>query len=167
MISAPLRSGPILSSTPCSTAFTLATVPTGINTGVCTTPCGSVSDALRPPPSAVFSIPNVSAISSIVEAPLILPARIVVAHNPPQRSDYPCGKQTDVDYGSNPMSDSSPNPPDPTPNPLLAEPEFVTPIDGTALTPAPPKGRRAAAAFIFFTVALDMLALGMIAPVLP
>jgi MFS transporter, DHA1 family, tetracycline resistance protein len=65
------------------------------------------------------------------------------------------------------MSDSSPNPPDPTPNPLLAEPEFVTPIDGTARTPAPPKGRRAAAAFIFFTVALDMLALGMIAPVLP
>src|SRR5580698_8317639 len=29
------------------------------------------------------------------------------------------------------------------------------------------KGRRAAASFIFFTIALDMLALGMIAPVLP
>ncbi len=53
------------------------------------------------------------------------------------------------------------------PNPMLSEPEFVTPIDGTALTPTPPKGRRAAAAFIFFTIALDMLALGMIAPVLP
>src|SRR5580698_3613761 len=49
------------------------------------------------------------------------------------------------------------------PNPLLTEPELVTP----ALTPHPPKGRRAAAAFIFFTVTLDMLALGMIAPVLP
>ena len=65
------------------------------------------------------------------------------------------------------MADSSHKPPDQTPNPLLAEPEFVTPIDGTALTPAPLKGRRAAAAFIFFTVTLDMLALGMIAPVLP
>ena len=30
-----------------------------------------------------------------------------------------------------------------------------------------PKGRRAAASFIFLTIALDMLALGMIAPVLP
>ncbi|MDP9037939.1 MAG: TCR/Tet family MFS transporter [Acidobacteriota bacterium] len=30
-----------------------------------------------------------------------------------------------------------------------------------------PRGRRAAAAFIFLTVALDMLALGMVAPVLP
>ncbi len=65
------------------------------------------------------------------------------------------------------MADSPHNPPDQTPNPLLTEPEFVTPIDGTTLTPAPPKGRRAAAAFIFFTVTLDMLALGMIAPVLP
>jgi len=65
------------------------------------------------------------------------------------------------------MADSSHKPPDQTLNPLLAEPEFVTPIDGTALTPAPTKGRRAAAAFIFFTVMLDMLALGMIAPVLP
>jgi MFS transporter, DHA1 family, tetracycline resistance protein len=65
------------------------------------------------------------------------------------------------------MADSSNKPPDQTPNPLLAEPEFVTPIDGAALTPNPPKGRRAAATFIFFTVTLDMLALGMIAPVLP
>ncbi len=65
------------------------------------------------------------------------------------------------------MADSPHNPPDQTPNPLLSEPEFVTPIDGPVLTPAPPKGRRAAAAFIFFTVTLDMLALGMIAPVLP
>jgi DHA1 family tetracycline resistance protein-like MFS transporter len=50
-------------------------------------------------------------------------------------------------------------------NPLLTEPELIAP--GEALTPHPPKGRRAAAAFIFFTVTLDMLALGMIAPVLP
>ncbi len=53
------------------------------------------------------------------------------------------------------------------PNPMLSEPEFVTPLEGDALVPHPPKGRRAAAAFIFLTVALDMLAMGMIAPVLP
>ncbi len=64
------------------------------------------------------------------------------------------------------MADTTPNP---APldvkdtNPLLTEPEFVSP----SLTPHPPKGRRAAAAFIFFTVTLDMLAMGMIAPVLP
>jgi DHA1 family tetracycline resistance protein-like MFS transporter len=68
------------------------------------------------------------------------------------------------------MADSTANPPqatapDPLPNPLLTEPELVT--SGTALFPKPPAGRRAAAAFIFFTVTLDMLALGMIAPVLP
>ena len=55
-------------------------------------------------------------------------------------------------------------------NPLGAEPEFVQ-AAGASLSPAPPpdvpQGRRAAATFIFFTVALDMLALGMIAPVLP
>src|SRR5580658_2064482 len=59
------------------------------------------------------------------------------------------------------MPDQPSNPP----NPLLTEPELVE-LD-KALTPHPPKGRRAAAAFIFFTVTLDMLALGMIAPVLP
>src|SRR5712675_104682 len=65
------------------------------------------------------------------------------------------------------MPDSTQNPPQPVaaPNPLLTEPELVG-LD-TALAPKPPKGRRAAAAFIFFTVTLDMLALGMIAPVLP
>jgi len=65
------------------------------------------------------------------------------------------------------MPDSSENPPQPfvAPNPLLTEPELVAP--DIALTPEPPKGRRAAAAFIFFTVTLDMLAFGMIAPVLP
>jgi MFS transporter, DHA1 family, tetracycline resistance protein len=65
------------------------------------------------------------------------------------------------------MPDTTENPPQPvaTPNPLMTEPELVG-LD-TALTPHPPKGRRAAAAFIFFTVTLDMLALGMIAPVLP
>jgi MFS transporter, DHA1 family, tetracycline resistance protein len=51
------------------------------------------------------------------------------------------------------------------PNPLLGEPALVSP--DAEIMPHPPKGRRAAAAFIFFTVALDMLALGMIAPVLP
>jgi DHA1 family tetracycline resistance protein-like MFS transporter len=65
------------------------------------------------------------------------------------------------------MSDPGHNPPDQAPNPLLTEPEIVTPIGAPALTPHPPPGRRAAAAFIFFTVTLDMLALGMIAPVLP
>src|SRR5271155_3776389 len=65
------------------------------------------------------------------------------------------------------MPDTTENPPGPvtTPNPLMTEPELVE-LD-KALTPHPPKGRRAAATFIFFTVCLDMLALGMIAPVLP
>lgn len=53
------------------------------------------------------------------------------------------------------------------PNPMLSEPEFVAPLEGEALVPHPPKGRRAAATFIFLTVTLDMLAMGMIAPVLP
>jgi MFS transporter, DHA1 family, tetracycline resistance protein len=63
------------------------------------------------------------------------------------------------------MPDPSQNPP----NPLITEPEFVVP--DVALDPHPDPGRskprRAAATFIFFTVTLDMLALGMIAPVLP
>jgi MFS transporter, DHA1 family, tetracycline resistance protein len=65
------------------------------------------------------------------------------------------------------MPDSTQNPSQPvvTPNPLMTEPELVG-LE-TALTPHPPRGRRAAAIFIFFTVTLDMLALGMIAPVLP
>jgi DHA1 family tetracycline resistance protein-like MFS transporter len=53
------------------------------------------------------------------------------------------------------------------PNPSLTEPEYVTPLDGNATVPHPPPGRRAAATFIFLTVTLDMLAMGMIAPVLP
>lgn len=53
------------------------------------------------------------------------------------------------------------------PNPLLTEPEFVTPPPGEDNLTPPAPGRRAAAAFIFLTVSLDMLALGMIAPVLP
>jgi DHA1 family tetracycline resistance protein-like MFS transporter len=52
-----------------------------------------------------------------------------------------------------------------------AEPELAELTDqapeGTALVPPEGGARRAAAIFIFFTVALDMLALGMIAPVLP
>ncbi len=51
------------------------------------------------------------------------------------------------------------------PDPLMTEPELVG--LGVALTPKPPAGRRVAATFIFFTVTLDMLALGMIAPVFP
>jgi MFS transporter, DHA1 family, tetracycline resistance protein len=56
-------------------------------------------------------------------------------------------------------------PPADIPDPLLTEPEIVVP--DVALVPHPPKGRRAAATFIFFTITLDMLAFGMIAPVLP
>ncbi len=50
-----------------------------------------------------------------------------------------------------------------------AQPELADELDRTpAGTDELPRGpRRAAALFIFFTVALDMLALGMIAPVLP
>jgi MFS transporter, DHA1 family, tetracycline resistance protein len=51
------------------------------------------------------------------------------------------------------------------PDPLMTEPELIAP--DTAFMPRPPAGRRAAATFIFFTVTLDMLALGMIAPVFP
>jgi MFS transporter, DHA1 family, tetracycline resistance protein len=65
------------------------------------------------------------------------------------------------------MAESPPNPPEPVtmPDPLMTEPELVAP--DIALMPKPPAGRRAAATFIFFTVTLDMLALGMIAPVFP
>jgi len=55
-----------------------------------------------------------------------------------------------------------------TPNPLLSEPEVVEPVGENApvgVTAAP--ATRAAATFIFLTVALDMLAMGMIVPVLP
>ena len=52
-------------------------------------------------------------------------------------------------------------------NPLGANPEFVRPADGSGITIAVPEGRRAAATFIFLTVTMDMLAMGMIAPVLP
>ena len=66
------------------------------------------------------------------------------------------------------MSDPANNPADvASPDPLLTEPELVTANDAGIPPRSAPKGRRAAAAFIFFTVALDMLALGMIAPVLP
>ncbi|WP_353064548.1 TCR/Tet family MFS transporter [Tunturibacter psychrotolerans] len=69
------------------------------------------------------------------------------------------------------MAESPQNPPpqNTTPDPLMTEPELVSSDLTANATPpsAPPPGRRAAATFIFFTVALDMLALGMIAPVLP
>jgi DHA1 family tetracycline resistance protein-like MFS transporter len=63
-------------------------------------------------------------------------------------------------------SDENPDQPGEMPNPLLTEPELVASPDN-APDAQLPRGRRAAATFIFFTVALDMLALGMIAPVLP
>jgi len=61
--------------------------------------------------------------------------------------------------------------PDELPNPLLSEPEVVEPV-GDEVQSAPvgmpvAQARRAAATFIFLTVTLDMLALGMIIPVLP
>ena len=56
--------------------------------------------------------------------------------------------------------------PDQLPNPLLGEPELVT-SDISVPSPAAGGPRRAAATFIFLTVTLDMLAMGMIAPVLP
>jgi DHA1 family tetracycline resistance protein-like MFS transporter len=55
-------------------------------------------------------------------------------------------------------------------NPLGAEPELVRGVaegEERLTMPELPKGRRAAATFIFLTVALDMIAMGMIAPVLP
>jgi len=53
-------------------------------------------------------------------------------------------------------------------NPMLGEPELVTPdVSLAAMGPGSPPARRAAVTFIFMTVTLDMLALGMIAPVLP
>ena len=63
---------------------------------------------------------------------------------------------------------TTPNRPE-APDPLLSEPEFVSPVGVGAegLAESGPPVRKAAATFIFFTVALDMLALGMIAPVLP
>ena len=66
------------------------------------------------------------------------------------------------------MPESTNNPTDPNtlPDPLLTEPEFIQPLDSSPV-PEVPRGRRAAATFIFFTVTLDMLALGMISPVLP
>lgn len=54
------------------------------------------------------------------------------------------------------------------PNPMLSEPEVVQPVgEDPSFHIEAPKGRKAAATFIFLTVALDMLALGMIVPVLP
>jgi MFS transporter, DHA1 family, tetracycline resistance protein len=73
-----------------------------------------------------------------------------------------------ADSTTNPSQQAppAPNPPsNRSPNPLLTEPELIAP--DSALMPRPPAGRRAAATFIFLTVTLDMLALGMIAPVLP
>lgn len=53
------------------------------------------------------------------------------------------------------------------PNPILGEPELVQNDIDITPDPAGHGPRKAAATFIFLTVTLDMLALGMIAPVLP
>jgi DHA1 family tetracycline resistance protein-like MFS transporter len=52
---------------------------------------------------------------------------------------------------------------------LMGASDTTVPLDEQQLAVPiyQPKGRRAAASFIFFTITLDMLALGMIAPVLP
>ena len=52
---------------------------------------------------------------------------------------------------------------------LMATGDAAVPLDEQQLSVPiyQPRGRRAAASFIFLTIALDMLALGMIAPVLP
>ena len=67
------------------------------------------------------------------------------------------------------MTDQNVIQPEEAPDPLLSEPEFVSPVGAAESegTDPPPTGRKAASAFIFFTVALDMIAMGMIAPVLP
>ena len=71
------------------------------------------------------------------------------------------------------MSEPEPTPARDEPNPQLTQPETLEPASERAFVKAAPedrasKGARApAATFIFFTVMLDMLALGMIAPVLP
>jgi DHA1 family tetracycline resistance protein-like MFS transporter len=49
---------------------------------------------------------------------------------------------------------------------LMSFPSEV-PVLEEEIPPSAPKGRHAAVAFIFVTIALDMLAMGMIAPVLP
>jgi len=68
------------------------------------------------------------------------------------------------------MSESQQPPPNEEPNPELNQPEMLelTPEQAAGEPVAGTKPARApAATFIFFTVLLDMLALGMIAPVLP
>jgi MFS transporter, DHA1 family, tetracycline resistance protein len=52
-------------------------------------------------------------------------------------------------------------------NLVATAPGVEIPAEDFAVPLAAPKGRRAAASFIFLTITLDMLALGMIAPVLP
>jgi DHA1 family tetracycline resistance protein-like MFS transporter len=52
-------------------------------------------------------------------------------------------------------------------NLVATAPGVEIPSEDFAVPLAAPKGRRAAASFIFLTITLDMLALGMIAPVLP
>src|SRR5215469_3067604 len=160
MIFGPVPSSPSVSRIPCSTAFTLAAVPTGINTGVSTTPCGNASLPRRPPLSAVSNTSNCKPISSFYVSYW---RRLLSRFAEICKSEF---TRLTYTYRQLPMPDRSDNPAT-EPNPMLSEPELVAPFEGQTLVPHPPRGRRAAATFIFLTVSLDMLALGMIAPVLP
>ena len=62
------------------------------------------------------------------------------------------------------MAELNPNPAQ-DPDPILTQPELPGPPSGPGIPS--PAARTPAATFIFLTVTLDMLALGMIAPVLP
>src|SRR5580704_7550500 len=75
-----------------------------------------------------------------------------MAQNGPDNNAAPAGDALNAGIAENLISTA--------PGIELPEQDFAVPI-------YQPPGRRAAASFIFFTIALDMLALGMIAPVLP
>ncbi len=72
-----------------------------------------------------------------------------------------------VDSEESVMSEQTPLNSSEAPDPLITEPEFVAAVDSAADEGRPAPVRKAAATFIFLTVSLDMIALGMIAPVLP
>src|ERR1035441_10315805 len=58
MIAARAPLAPMCSSVSCCTVLTVAAVPTGMKTGVWTTPCGRCNAARRPPVDAVELISN-------------------------------------------------------------------------------------------------------------
>jgi DHA1 family tetracycline resistance protein-like MFS transporter len=65
------------------------------------------------------------------------------------------------------MADPTAEPVQNEPNPALTQPEMLEAAPTGDFQPDAKPARAPAAVFIFFTVMLDMLALGMIAPVLP